>query len=212
VRNGFEVNYTTEEKRLQNRCRARAALRMPQDCILIGNGGWLIQRKRFDVFLQVATKISKRLPNARFYICGGGPEESQLRSLARELGILDKVHFEGWVEDMTPYYQAWDALLFNSDFDALGNTPLEAASHGCVCVASVLYGGLSEFIQDGHTGFLLNQHDSEKLADALIRLALEPALALEMRQRAIKRLQQEFSNEAALAFYEDYFRNGSAGY
>jgi glycosyltransferase involved in cell wall biosynthesis len=206
VRNGFDIHYTTEEKRLADKRAARAELQIPQGAFLIGNGGWLIKRKRFDVFLRTAQQVSRQIPNARFYICGGGPEENNLRSLARELGIADRVHFQGWIQDMSPYYRAWDVVLFNSDFDALGRIPLEAASYGCLCVASCLYGGLSEFLTNGQTGFLLEQHDPEKLAGAIIRLALDPVLALEIRQRAVKLLEQEFSNEKALRFYENYFR------
>ena len=210
VRNGFDVHYTTEEKRLADKRAARTELQIPQGAFLIGNGGWLTEHKRFDVFLKTAKHISGQIPNARFYICGGGPEEKNLRSLARKLGIADKVYFQGWVQDMSPYYRAWDVLLFNSDFEALGCTPLEAASYGCLCVASCRYGGLSEFLKDGQTGFLLNQHDPEKLAGTIIRLALDPLLALEIRQRAIRMLEQEFSNEKHLRFYENYFRANHA--
>ena len=208
VRNGFDVHYTTEGARLAGQQVARAELKLPPDAFLIGNGGWLIKRKRFDIFLRTAKEVSRRLPQARFQICGGGPEENNLKNLARELGIADKVHFQGWVEDMNLYYRAWDVLLFNTDFDALGCTPLEAAGHGCSTVASCHYGGLPEFIKDGQTGFILDRHDPEKLAPAIIRLAHEPALALEIRQRAISLLEQKFSNEAALSFYENYFRSG----
>jgi glycosyltransferase involved in cell wall biosynthesis len=210
VRNGFDVHYLNEEKRLADKQAARAALGMPQDGFLVGNGGWLIPRKRFDIFLRTAQLVSRQLPKARFYICGGGPEEATLRKLAGELGIADRVYFQGWVQDMTPYYRAWDVQLFNTDFDALGNTPLEAAAHGCLCVASCAYGGLSEFIQDGLTGYILDQHDPEKLAGAIFQLASSPALALQIREHAITRLTQEFSNEKALAFYENYFRRGVA--
>jgi glycosyltransferase involved in cell wall biosynthesis len=205
VRNGYDVYYTTEEKRLADKQAARAELQMPPDALLIGNGGWLIPRKRFDVFLRTAQQVSRRLPNAQFYICGGGPEENNLRNLARELGISDKVHFQGWVSDMSPYYRAWDIQLFNTDFDALGNIPLEAAGHGCLCVASCRYGGLSEFLINGQTGFLLDQHDPEKLADFVIKLAQNPELGLTIRRQAIEMLGQKFSNEQALEFYQAYF-------
>ncbi|MGO8697753.1 MAG: glycosyltransferase family 4 protein [Limisphaerales bacterium] len=208
VRNGFDVHYVNEEKRLADKRAARAELQMPQDAFLIGNGGWLIPRKRFDVFLRTAQQVSLQLPHARFYICGGGPEENSLRTLALELGIADKVHFQGWIQNMDPYYRAWDAQLFNTDFDALGCTPLEAASHGCLCVASCHYGGLSEFIKDGQTGFLLNQHDPEKLAKFLVKLARDEELALKIRRLAVVVLAQEFSNEKALGFYEKKFRAG----
>ena len=205
VRYGFDLHYENEERRLELKRAARTALGLPQDAFVVGNGGWLIPRKRFDVFLRTAQLVSRQIPQAKFMICGGGPEEGNLRNLARELGIADKVHFQGWVQDMVPYYQAWDALLFNTDFDTSPCTPLEAASHGCLCVASCCYGGLSEFIDDGRTGFLLNQHDVGKLADNLILLARNFDLALKIRREAIEQLRQKFSNESALNFYEAYF-------
>lgn len=210
VRNGFEVQYTTEEKRLADHKAARAELQMPPDGLLIGNGGWLIQRKRFDVFLRTAQHVSRQLPQARFYICGGGPEENNLRKLAQQLGIADKVHFRGWVSDMSPYYRAWDVVLFNSDFDTLPCSPMEAASFGCVCVASCLYGGISEFLKNGTSGFLLDRHDPVKLAEYILNLALEPELALKIRLNATAMLAGEFSQEKALRFYENYFQSNRA--
>jgi len=206
VRNGFKVHYTTEEKRLDQRRKARQTLGLPPDAFVVGNAGWLIPRKRFDVFINTAQLVSRQVPRAHFCICGGGQEESRLRALAVELGIADRVHFQGWVEDVSTYYRAWDALLFNSDLDTLPCSPMEAASHGCVCVASCLYGGLSEFLKDGQTGFLFGQHDFEKLAGALILLARNPSLGLCMRQRAAALLELEFNQESAMKFYEDYFQ------
>jgi glycosyltransferase involved in cell wall biosynthesis len=206
VRNGFDVHYSTEEKRLSDRRAARAELRMPPDAFLIGNGGWLIPRKRFDIFLRTAQQVARQIPNAHFYICGGGPEENRLRKLASELGIADRVHFEGWIQDLSVYYRAWDALLFNSDFDTLPCSPMEAASHGCICVASCVYGGISEFLRNDQSGFLYPQHDIRQLADALVRLSRDPDLALRIRRGAATLLENEFNNEKALKFYENHFK------
>jgi glycosyltransferase involved in cell wall biosynthesis len=210
VRNGFDVHYFGEEQRLAARRAARAELQIPPDAFLVGNGGWLIRSKRFDVFLKTARHVLNQIPNALFHICGGGPEETHLRELARQSGIASQVHFAGWVKNMTPYYQAWDVQLFNTDFDALGCTPLEAASHGCLCVASCTYGGLWEFIKDGRTGFIIEQHDEFRLADAIARLARNPGLALQIRQRAARLLQRKFNHESALKFYENYFQAHTA--
>ena len=206
VRYGFDPHYTTEEQRRADQRAARMELGMPPDAFLIGNGGWLIPRKRFDIFLRTAQLVALQMPNARFYICGGGPEEHNLRKLAEDLGIGDKVYFQGWVPNMAPYYRAWDVLLFNSDFDTSPCTPLEAASHGCLCVTSLRYGGLSEFIKSGQTGFLLDQHDLERLAGFIVQLARDSELAVNLRRRAVELLAREFSHEKALAFYEKFFR------
>jgi glycosyltransferase involved in cell wall biosynthesis len=209
VRYGFDLHYQSEERMRELKRSARAALGIPQDAFVVGNGGWLIQRKRFDVFLKTAHEVSRQIPNSVFYICGGGPEENRLRRLAEDLGIAKKVHFQGWVQDMSNYYRAWDVLLFNTDFDTSPCTPLEAATYGCLCVASCRYGGLSEFLKHGQTGFLLNEHEPEKLAGFIARLAQDPVLALNIRQQAINLLAREFSNQKAVNFYVNYFGSGS---
>jgi glycosyltransferase involved in cell wall biosynthesis len=207
VRNGFAVHYRTEEKRLEEQRQARLALRMPPDGFLVGNAGWWIKRKRFDVFLRTAQLVSRRIPNATFVICGGGPEKVTLRQMTQELGLANKVIFQGWVDDLSIFYRAWDALLFNTDFDTLPCTPMEAASYGCVCVASSLYGGLPEFLEHGRSGFLFRQHDPEKLAEALTQVVRDPSVALRLRRTAVRVLENEFSLEKGLRFYEDYFQS-----
>lgn len=147
---------------------ARASLGLPDGLPLVGNAGWLIARKRFDVFLHVAARVSKSLPSVRFAIAGTGPEESHLKDLAQSLGIADRVIWLGWVEDMKNFYMSLDALLFNSDWDAWGNTAVEAMSFGVPVVASVLNGGLKEIIDHSAYGTILDVHDTTRLANAVL--------------------------------------------
>jgi len=207
VRNGFQLHYRDEEERRTARQTARQKLGLPQDAFVVGNAGWLIKRKRFDVFLQTARHVLHKIPNAQFVICGGGPEEVALCAQAAELGIAHRVRFQGWVEELSLHYQAWDALLFNSDFDTLPCAPMEAASYGCVCVASSRYSGLSEFLKSGQTGMLFDKHDPEELADVLVKLARDPAFALHLRLGAAAKLKEEFSPDQGRQFYERYFKH-----
>ena len=148
--------------------RARAALGLPADLPLVGNAGWLIPRKRFDVFLDVAAGVAKAMPSAKFVIAGAGPEEDRLRAQAENLGIADRVIWLGWVEDMQNFHLSLDTLLFNSDWDAWGNTAVEAMSFGVPVVASVLNGGLKEIIDQPAYGTLLDAHDIPRLTDAVL--------------------------------------------
>jgi glycosyltransferase involved in cell wall biosynthesis len=150
------------------RSDARATLGLPGDVPIVGNAGWLIPRKRFDVFLNAAAGVSKRIPSVRFAIAGSGSEEDGLRKLARNLGIADQIFWLGWVEDMRSFYMSLDVLLFNSDWDAWGNTPVEAMSFGVPVVASVLNGGLKEIISEPAYGTLLDVHDVDRLTDAVV--------------------------------------------
>ena len=205
VPNGFTVHCADETERLARRAAARRRLALPDDAFIVGNAGWLIRRKRFDVFLATAARVAAARPDALFVICGGGDQDAALKRQANDLGIADRVRFEGWVADLAPYYQAWDALLFNSDFDTLPSAPMEAASHGCVVVASLLYGGLGEFLRDGRNGYLLARHDEQVLAEALLSIAADPGHAKALRAEAIATLRRDFSHERATAFYRGFF-------
>jgi glycosyltransferase involved in cell wall biosynthesis len=143
---------------------ARIALGVAPGAPVIGNAGWLIARKRFDVFLRTAAVIVKQKPDAVFLIAGDGPDKPKLERLAAELGISQHVRFLGWKDNLTEFYRALDVLLFNTDYDALGRVPIEAAALGVPVVASVLNGGLAEALRPPSEIVLLPSHDVGALA------------------------------------------------
>jgi glycosyltransferase involved in cell wall biosynthesis len=164
------------------RTAARSTWNLTDDAFVVGNGGWLIHRKRFDIFIRVAARVAAAEPKASFLIAGGGEDEAKLRSLAEELGISDRIIWLGWLENMKPFYHALDALLFNTEWDALPVTPQEAVAAGIPLVASVANGGLREIFDTTLADRILETHDIEALADQLIEIAHNPQLANERAQ------------------------------
>lgn len=159
---------------VEDREVARGAVGLPYDALVIGNAGWLIPRKRFDVFLRVAQKISQEVPNALFLIAGDGEDRLCLEALAKELGIAERVRWLGWQKDLTSFFHSLNVMLFNSDWDAMGLAPLEAMSYGVPLVASVQHGGLGEIVTRDEYGFLLSTHDIDALAKKSIYFLLNP--------------------------------------
>ncbi len=151
----------------------RARIGVPSSAPLIGNAGWLVPRKRFDVFLRTAVEILGDLPEAHFVIAGDGEDRTNLHQLATSLGIADRVFWAGWLSDLSPFYAGIDVLLFNADWDAFPTTPVEAMGHGIPVVASLEHGGLDEIL-DNSCGWLIGQHDPQALAAAVLE-ALSPA-------------------------------------
>ncbi len=189
----FGINNPQDLRRDAARQEARCRLRIPSNAWVVGNFGWLIARKRFDVFLDVAALVAQRIPEAFFVICGGGPEELTLRRQAERLGIADKVRFDGWVTDLSDHWTALDAVLFNTDFDALGRTPLEAAGFGIPVVASSRYGGLGEFFAGGECGFFFADHDRAGMTEAITRLFQSEELRQRVTANAIGRLKERYA-------------------
>jgi glycosyltransferase involved in cell wall biosynthesis len=172
------------------RVAARRALGVPERACIVGNAGWLIPRKRFDLFLRVACNIAKEEPDALFLIAGEGPEGTALRSLARQLGIADRVRWLGWQPDLTSFYRSLDLLLFNADWEALGRTPLEALAAGVPVVASVLHGGLSEVLDPASYPPLFARHDTAELTQAALSVLRDRSLAASLVASARERLGQ----------------------
>ncbi len=148
----------------------RAKYNIPPSAFVVGNAGWLIERKRWDVFLETAVKVLEKR-RVHFVIAGDGPERHLLEAKVAAIPHGNEViHFAGWLVDTSAFYNGIDLLLFNSDCDALATTPLEAMSYGKIVVASVCNGGLKEIFPECG-GMLLAEHDSTALAEAIVGYA-----------------------------------------
>jgi glycosyltransferase involved in cell wall biosynthesis len=184
VRNPLQI---PEIPSAEEREQARCALGIPKGALVVGNAGWLIPRKRFDIFLQVAEKIGEKVPNAFFIIAGDGPERSRLEALAERLGIKRRVKWLGWQSDLGRFYRSIDVMVFNSDWDAMGLSPLESMAFGIPVVASVVNGGLAEIIDKPEVGYLFKEHNVESLAAVAAMLLQNPferhAVGLAGRER-----------------------------
>jgi glycosyltransferase involved in cell wall biosynthesis len=169
--------------------KARLALGLPLDVPIVGNAGWLIPRKRFDVFLRTAALVLEQRPDTLFVVAGDGELREALEALAAELGITKQIRWLGWQRDMLSFYHCLDVMLFNSDWDAVGLTPLEAINSGVPLVGSVVQGGLGEIINSDQYGYLLNSHDTRAMADRVVGFLDHPetarAVALAGRERVL---------------------------
>ncbi|MGP3726348.1 glycosyltransferase family 4 protein [Cereibacter sphaeroides] len=173
----------------------RSTYGIPEDAPLVGNAGWLIRRKRFDVFIETAAKIVALEPRAHFVISGDGEMKGELVAKSKALGVENKIVWTGWLDDMSSFYEAVDVVLFNSDWDAFGNIPIEALAHGKPVVASLINCGVKEILNSTNS-WVTNQHDGHWLAHSVIS-----ALGPEGRQKAERgrRLVAEAFNPEIIA-------------
>lgn len=183
----------------------RRAWGLPAAVPVIVNAGQLIDRKRWDVFLNVAARVARRERDAHFLIAGDGPARAVLESRARQLGIGARTRFVGWQRDTESVYAAGDLLLFNSDADAFGRTPLEAMAAGLPVVASVTYGGTDELIEHGRNGILLKRHDEGALADHVQGLLRSGAHRAAIVRNGLDTVRRLHSCEAFLTTYARLF-------
>jgi glycosyltransferase involved in cell wall biosynthesis len=194
------VGYSIEVPQLPSvadRAQARRELGLPLQARIVGNCGWLIPRKRFDVFLRVARDIAAGDPSALFVIAGDGPEAGKLRSLAQELGITERVRWLGWQSNLTSFYRSLDLMVFNTDWDAFPRAPLEALGAGVPVVASALHSGLSEMLDARTYGLVFAQHDVPRLG----KVALDVLNHHVRGEQLVRNARQRIGEVATLERY-----------
>jgi 1,2-diacylglycerol 3-alpha-glucosyltransferase len=141
--------------------------------------GRLGLEKSMDELLRRFRLIHERVPQAKLVLIGDGPERDHLQALAKSLGLLEAVIFQGYVpaQDIAAYYQHADLFVFASTSEVHPMVGLEAAACGLPIVARAKM-GITKCVVDGLTGFLVDPEDSRAFADRAVEL-LQDA---EMRQ------------------------------
>ncbi len=112
-------------------------------------------------------------------MAGRGPLAGRLRHLAGELGVADRVEMPGFVPhaEVPELMRGFDVFVNPSVYDSetFGVAILEASCCALPVVATRV-GGVPEVCRDGDTGLLVERNDPDALAEALLRLAEDPAL------------------------------------
>jgi glycosyltransferase involved in cell wall biosynthesis len=138
-----------------------------------------------------------QVPNAELELIGVGPREYELRRLAADLHLADRVRFLGHRTDIPELLRGCDLYVHSSHSDGFGIAVCEAMAAGCAVVAT-RNEGLHHVVDDA--GILVPPGDAEALAKALRQLLASP----EQRGRlgALARKQaQKFSIEATADEY-----------
>ncbi len=161
--------------------------------IIVISVGRLVKRKGFDIAIRAIASLSKK--NVRYVIIGDGPEEESLVTLAKELGIADKVNFKGFLteEKKYQYLKNSDIYLLTSIHEGFGICLMEAMYAGLPIVATDS-GGQTDFMTEGTNALFVPVADISRTADKLTELVDNVVERREMGARnreAIKKLYIE---------------------
>lgn len=151
--------------------QSRAALDTPKDAPLLLAMGRLHSAKAHDVTLRALADI----PDAHLWIAGSGPLEGDLKALAAELGVEDRVRWLGWRNDAGALYRAADIVVFPSRVEPLGNVVIQSWAYGKPVIAAEA-AGPKALIRDGVDGLLVPIDDHEVLAGTIKGLIDAPQL------------------------------------
>jgi phosphatidyl-myo-inositol dimannoside synthase len=161
----------------------------------------LVPRKGQDTLIRALPLVRKAIPDAALLLAGGGPYHSTLRKLILEHGLAHHVVLTGSVPwpELPAHYAAGDVFAmpcrtrnFGLDVEGLGIVYLEASATGLPVVAGDS-GGAPDAVREGETGFVVPGRDVAALADRLIMLLRDPALARKLGAAGREWTQREWT-------------------
>jgi len=195
LRNGVDLELFQASDDVKKQ-QLRSTLPLPSDGPLLLSVGWLIERKGH--FLVIAALAN--LPAAQLVIAGNGPDLSELQQLAIKLGVAERVHFVGALEQsqLSQYYQAADALILASSREGWANVLLEAMASGTPVVATNIW-GTPEVVAANAAGLLV-----ERNADA-IAAGVQTLLASPPTREATRQYAEQFTWQQTSAGQYDIF-------
>ena len=165
---------------------------------VIGTAGPLEATKGLPFFLGAAARVVRECPDCEFLISGAGPEEHNLRRLARNLKLGGHVTFVSQLFDFEMSLDAMDIFCLPSLQQGLGVTMLEAMIRGRPVIATGV-GGVDSVITDGVTGLTVPPSNSEKLAERMLELLNDPERARKIGEAGRQFVREEFSVERMVA-------------
>jgi glycosyltransferase involved in cell wall biosynthesis len=168
---------------------------VPADVPLIGIVGRLAPVKDHPTFLRAAARVGQEWPTAQFVCIGNGPADytDSLKTLARSLGIADRILWPGVSDQMSAAYNALSLLVLSSTDEGFPNVIGEAMACGVPCVTTRV-GDAALLI--GDTGVVTDASDDVAIAAAVSGLLGESPEVHATRTRAARtRICSTFSVE-----------------
>jgi glycosyltransferase involved in cell wall biosynthesis len=178
-----------DQKRAKPFVNPASANRIPITAI-----GSLQNCKRFDRFLDGLALARQREP-ALFGIIAGEDlgELAALERKAKTLGLLPgHIQFLGDCEHVPSLLDHSRLLVSCSEYEGFPNVILEAMA-ARLPVLTTPTGDAARIVKNGATGFVLKPDDPQGMADCIVNLACNPALANQMGEAGRKQVEADYN-------------------
>ena len=151
--------------------------------------------------------VLKKVPEAKFVIAGRGSQETELKQLAKSLGVSDSVRFVGWIpsDEYPQYLASADIYVCTSLSDGgLAISTKEAMA----CELPVVITDLevnTEWIKDEENGFIVSLKDPKTLAEKITYLIEHEDIRMKFGELGRKMVKERFEYDKELKKVENLY-------
>jgi glycosyltransferase involved in cell wall biosynthesis len=175
--------------------------------------GRFVDKKAPYYTILAFSRISKEFPEARLYLVGDGPLMNACKNLARCTGAGDKIYFLGTLDrdrvfellETSIAYVQHSITADNGDKEGTPVAVLEAGAAG-IPVVSTKHAGIGDAVIDQKTGFLVEEHDVDGMAQKMASLLRDPELAEQLGHAAKQRIANKYRMEVHIRSLQSAIR------
>ncbi|NOT43616.1 MAG: glycosyltransferase [Acidobacteria bacterium] len=180
--------------------------------------GRLVHKKGFDVFIAACGLLAARgVPFTAVLVGEDGEHGPALRDAVTRAGLEDHVVFAGPMTQAQLFQEYQRASVFclpcrvvdNGDRDGIPNVLMEAMVCG-VPVVTTAISGIPELVRDGDNGLFVPVGDAASLADAVLRIHQDPALATRLSQAGRQTIERDFDGDRLAGHLASLFHEVTA--
>ena len=170
--------------------------------IRIVTTGRLTEKKGVEYGIRAIAILVEAGYTVEYSIIGDGPLRKPLQDLINALNLTEQVHLVGWMQqqelirtlDRSHIFLSPNVTAQDGNQDAPVNTIKEALAMG-LPVVSTLHGGIPEVVEDGVSGFLVVERDTNALAEKLKYLIDHPQQWHDMGQAGRRYVEAHYDIE-----------------
>ena len=172
---------------------AREGNAQPQEFLSVARLTDAEEGKNIDKVLRAVARIAPQYPGLRYTVIGEGALRTSLMALATKLGIADRVHFAGRVdqEGLNAAYARACAFVLPSEKEGFGIVFLEAWQRRLPVICGNR-DAACEIVSDNEDGFVVDPADIAALADRMAWLIDHPAASRAMGDAGHTKVQERY--------------------
>lgn len=179
IPNAVDIGHFTQRYETNEVAAVRREFGVSDTDTLLVTTSRLVHKNAVDEVIRAMALLPKTV---KFIVFGIGPEEEKLRALAGELGVADRVFFQGQIghEVMPKYLKACDIFIRPSRSEGMGNSFVEAMAAELPVIATQ-EGGIADFLFDEKrnpeketTGWAVAVDSPEQIRQAIEDILSQP--------------------------------------
>jgi glycosyltransferase involved in cell wall biosynthesis len=166
----------------RTRGEIRKKLHIDENNKVLVSVGRLHKTKDYINLIKAIGILCRKYADLKLIIIGSGEEDCKINQQIERSGLKNNILLLGEKRNISEYLNSGDIFVLSSECEGFGIVIVEAMASGLLVVATKA-GGISEIVEDGKTGFLVEPKNDQKLAEK-INYALN--LPMEERKKIIE--------------------------